>query len=289
MIANVDNDTNGPVAVLKFGGDVVADTAKLVAVMREVAALTEAGWRFLICHGGNPQANSLTQRLNLEKKQIGGRRITDAATLQVMKQVLAGECNVDVVAAGTAVGLQAVGISGTSAGTVTAIRRPPKVFSGCGPDPVDFGFVGEITDIKPQLIQHLWEGGFTPILNTLATSSAADGDAGVCQVYNINADTVSSAIAAHIKAQHLFLMTAVPGVLRDKDDPSTRIPSLTEREARQAITDGVVVGGMIPKIEEALKNLSLGIGAIHILGAESGALQGEAEQPGSRGTVLTLE
>lgn len=284
MIENTKS--NGPTAVLKFGGDVVADTTQLVAVSREVAELTKAGWRFLLCHGGNPQANALTARLQLEKKQIGGRRITDAATLQVMKQVLAGECNIDVIAAAAGNGVQAVGISAVSAGTVTAIRRPPRVFSGCGPDPVDFGFVGEIVEIRPGLIQHLWDGGFTPVLNTLSISDGSIDDTGVCQVYNINADTVSSAIAAKIQADHLFLMTGVPGVLRDKDDPSSRISRLTVSEARQAIADEVIVGGMIPKIEEALKNLALGIGAIHILGAVPGALRGEAEQPGSHGTVL---
>lgn len=279
----------GTVAVVKFGGDVVADTTRLLDVVGDVAQLTNEGWNFLICHGGNPQANSLTQRLQLERKQIGGRRITDAATLQVMKQILAGECNVDVVSAATAAGLRAVGISGVSDATVSAVRRPPKVFSGCGPDPVDFGYVGEITGIRPQLVQHLWQGGFTPVFNTLGIDSKPDQETGVCQIYNINADTVSSAIAAKLQAQHLFLITGVPGVLRDKDDPATRIPRLTATEARQAIVDGVIVGGMIPKIEEALKNLELGIGAIHIMGADPGSLQAEAKEPGSRGTVLLKE
>ena len=286
---NENPSFSGPTAVLKFGGDVVADTPRLCEVMAEVAALTDAGWRFLLCHGGNPQANALTQRLQLEKVQIGGRRVTDAGTLQVMKQVLAGECNIDVVSAAAAHGLKAVGISGVSAGTVTAVRRPPRVFSGCGPDPVDFGFVGEITAIKPELILHLWDCGYVPILNTLAVNEQSDPETGVCQVYNINADTVSSAIAAEIRADHLFLMTGVPGVLKDKDDPTSRIGRLSVTEARQAIADEVIVGGMIPKIEEALKNLALGIGAIHILGAEPGALRGEAEQPGSRGTVLLAD
>jgi len=286
---NANELSSGPTAVLKFGGDVVADTPRLCEVMADVAELTRSGWRFLLCHGGNPQANALTERLQLEKVQIGGRRVTDTATLQVMKQVLAGECNIDVVAAATAQGISAVGISGVSAGIVTAKRRPPKVFSGCGPDPVDFGFVGEITQIQPQLILHLWDGGYLPVLNTLAIDKQADPETGVCQVYNINADTVSSAIAAAIRADHLFLMTGVPGVLKDKDDPSTRINRLTETEARQAIASQVIVGGMIPKIEEALKNLALGIGAIHILGAGQGALHGEAQQPGSCGTVLLAD
>jgi acetylglutamate kinase len=276
-------------AVLKFGGDVVADTPKLVAVAGEVAELTHGGWRFLLCHGGNPQANSLTERLKLERKQVGGRRITDAATLQVMKQVLAGECSVDVVAAAAARGLAAVGVSAVSAGTVSAVRRPPKVFSGAGPDPVDFGFVGDIREINPALIQHLWDGGYTPVLNTLGIGPKPEVEGEACQVYNINADTVASAIAAALQADHLFLMTGVPGVLRDKDDPATRIPRLTESEARQAIADGVIVGGMIPKIEEALKNLERGVKAIHILGAEAGGLGAEAKQGGSRGTVLVRD
>ncbi len=278
---------SAPAAVLKFGGDVVAEPAKLAAVASEVAMLTESGWRFLLCHGGGPQANDLLRRLGIEPVKVGGRRITDAPTLQVMKQVLAGEVSVDVVAAAAGAGLRAVGISGISAGTVTARRRPPMVFSGAGPEPVDFGFVGEITQINIELIKHLWQGGYTPVLNTLSIAAHTEAIQGICQVFNINADTVASAVAAQLKADHLFLMTGVPGVLKDKDNPDTRIPSLNTTQARQAITDGTIVGGMIPKVEEALRNLEQGIGAIHILGAQAGALRGEAKIPGSHGTVLT--
>lgn len=278
-----------PLAVLKFGGDVVAEKARLNAVVTEVSQLVAEGWRFILCHGCNPQANSLSERLRLERKQIGGRRITDAATLQVMKQALAGEANVDVVAAASAAGLQAVGISGISAGTVTAIRRPPMVFSGCGDEPIDFGFVGEITAIRTGLIEHLLAGGYTPVMNTLGITEIGEGDYNICQVLNINADTVSSALAATFRADHLFLMTGVPGVLRNKDDPSSRIPHLNESAARQAIANKVIVGGMIPKIEEALKQLKAGIGAVHILGNAAGALLHEARAPGASGTVLTLE
>ena len=278
-----------PLAVLKFGGDVVADQARLHAVVTEVAQLIGEGWRFILCHGGNPQANALSARLRLERKQVGGRRITDAATLQVMKQVLAGEANVDVVAAAAAAGISAVGLSGVSAGTITAVRRPPRVFSGCGDEPVDFGFVGEITAIRTGLLEHLLKGGYTPVLNTLGITAEGEGEHCICQVFNINADTVSSALAATLGADHLFLMTGVPGVLCDIEDPSSRLPHLNEDDARQAIRDGVIVGGMIPKIEEALKQLKAGIGAIHILGNTPGALLAEAHLSGSVGTALTLE
>jgi len=271
-------------ALLKFGGEVVADRARLRIVLTEVARLVEGGWRFVLCHGGGPQANALQARLGIEPHKVGGRRVTDEATLQVVKQVLGGEVSLDVVAAARAVGMRAVGISGVSDGIVTARRRPPLVVSGGGPGPVDFGLVGEIVRIRPDLLEHLWAGGYVPVLNSLAVADATEDPD--CQIYNINADTVASAAAAALRVDHLFLMTGVPGVLRDKDDPTTRIGELDETAARGAIADGVIVGGMIPKVEEALDNLSAGIGAVHILGAEPGALEGEAQTPGSRGTVL---
>ncbi len=272
-------------AVLKFGGEVIADGPALAAVLADVAALAAGGWRLAICHGGGPQANALQERLGLVPTKIGGRRVTDVATLQVMKYVLAGELSVDVVAAALAAGLVgAVGISGVSAGLVSARRRPPMKVSGGGDAPVDFGLVGDVVEIRTALVHHLWAGGYTPVINTLGVDLAPVGV--TCPIYNINADTVSSAIAGALRVDHLFLMTGVPGVLRDKDDPTTRIDRLTAADARAAIASGVIVGGMIPKIEEALANLELGIGAVHILGAGAGALQAAAAAPGSVGTVL---
>ena len=156
----------------------------------------------------------------------------------------------------------------------------PVVVPTAGPEPVDFGLVGDVVEIRGELVHHLWAGGYTPVVNTLGIDPASG------QIFNINADTVASAIAAALKVDHLFLMTGVPGVLRDKDDPTTRIPRLTATAARAAIADGVIVGGMIPKVEEALANIALGIGAVHILGARAGVLQAEAGAPGSAGTVL---
>lgn len=272
-------------AVLKFGGEVIADAPALAAVLGDVARLTASGWKFAICHGGGPQANALQERLGLTPRKVGGRRVTDEATLQVMKYVLAGELSVDVVAAALAAGVAgALGLSGVSAGLVSARRRPPARVSGGGEEPVDFGLVGDVVEIRTALVEHLWAGGYTPVINTLGVGLDTAGFA--CPVYNINADTVSSAIAGALKVDHLFLMTGVPGVLRDKDDPSTRIARLSAAEARGAIEKQVIVGGMIPKVEEALANLALGIGAVHILGANAGALQAEAAAPGSVGTVL---
>lgn len=280
--------TPAPRAVVKLGGELIARTHELLPLLADVEVLTAAGWRVAICHGGGPQASALQERLGIPTIKVGGRRVTDDATLQIMKLVLAGEVSIDVCAAAAAVGLRAVGVSGVSAGLVTATRRPPKVVSGGGPDPVDFGLVGDVTEIRTDLVEHLWAGDFVPVINTLGVAATAHASS-PCEVYNINADTVASALAAALRVDHLFLVTDVPGVLRDRNDPSTRIPTLRAAEARAAIASGVIVGGMIPKVEEALDNLAQGIGAVHILGAGSGALQDAALHPGSHGTVLVAD
>lgn len=277
--------TTGPTAVLKLGGDVVADGPGLAAVLADVQALVDEGWRLLVCHGGGPQAGALQARLGVPKVMVGGRRVTDEPTLQIMKQVLAGEVNVDLVAAAVEAGLPAVGLSGVSCGLVTAHRRPPISVPGHD-EPVDFGLVGRVDEVRGALLHHLWAGGYVPVLNTLGLDGQRHPQRPTRQVYNINADTVASAVAAALGVDHLFLVTAIGGVMRDKDDPSTRIEVLRASQARAAIADGTIVGGMIPKIEEALHNLARGIGAVHIIGPGAGCLRGAAQRPGGQGTAL---
>ncbi len=268
-------------AVLKFGGDVVAERQRLGAVLEVVAAKVREGWRFVICHGGGPQISALTKRLGMRPNKVGGRRVTDDATLQLVKQVLAGEVNIDVVSAALRAGLAAVGIAGVSCRLVDAHRRPPVVVSGGGAAAVDFGHVGRIDRIRTALIEHLWSGGYVPVVATLGVGADSS-------VYNINADTVASALAAALGADHLFLMTQVGAVLRDVDDPSSRIRRITADEGRALIDEGTIIGGMIPKVEEALKCLSAPsrVGAVHILGGSAAALDEEIGRPGSSGTLL---
>lgn len=275
-----------PTAVLKLGGEVVAEAQTLAAILADVRALRDAGWRLLVCHGGGPQAGALQARLGVPTVKVGGRRVTDEPTLQIMKQVLAGEVSVDLTAAAMAAGLPAVGVCGVSTGLVTAHRRPPMKVSGGGDEPVDFGLVGNVEAIRTGLVEHLWAGGFVPVVNTLGLDPSPDASGHSRAVYNINADTVASAIAAALRVDHLFLVTAIGGVMRDKDDPDTRIPVLHARAAHEAIADGTIVGGMIPKIEEALRNLDRGIGAVHIIGPGRDVLLAAAREPGSRGTAL---
>ena len=265
--------------VVKIGGEVVGsgEAAVLAADLRELVA---SGARVAIVHGGGPQATELQKRLGLETKQIAGRRVTDAATLDVMKMAIAGKLNVDLCAILGAAGLAPVGLHGASANVVAAVRRPPKVYPSAGPEPVDMGFVGDVTGFNLALLETLWGAGYVPVIACLG----ADGSGGV---YNINADLVGNQLASALKARRLFLVTSTPGVLRDVNDPASRLTRLTCAEARQAIVDGVVTGGMIAKLEEAMAVVDQGVGAIHILGKLGpGDLVRAVREPGSVGTTL---
>jgi acetylglutamate kinase len=265
--------------VVKIGGEVVGsgEAAVLAADLRELVA---GGARVAIVHGGGPQATELQKRLGLETKQVAGRRVTDAATLDVMKMAIAGKLNVDLCAILGAAGLSPVGLHGASALAVRAVRRPPKVYPSAGPEPVDMGLVGDVTGFNLGLLELLWGGGYVPVLACLG----ADGSGGV---YNINADLVGNQLAAALRADRLFLVTSTPGVLRDVSDPSSRLARLTCAEARQAIAGGAVTGGMIAKLEEAMAVVDQGVGAIHILGKLGpGDLVRAVREPGSVGTTL---
>jgi len=265
----------GVSAVVKLGGDVLAGEG-LGAVARDVASARAAGRRLVLVHGGGPQATELGRKLGIEARLVGGRRITDAPTLDVMKMVVAGKLNVDLVAALRGAGVAAVGVTGAS-GVIRANRRPPRVVSGSDGVAVDFGLVGDVEGFDRALLDLLDGGGYLPVVACLGATVAGD-------VLNINADVVASQLAGAVGADALVACTAVGGVRRDKDDPSTRISRLTVTEARAAIADGRVQGGMIPKLEEAFAPLAAGVKAVHIVAP--GEIAAALAAPGSVGTVL---
>jgi acetylglutamate kinase len=266
--------------VVKLGGEVIA-TSALGVVAHDIARITRAGVPVVVVHGGGPQASQLQQRLGLETKQVAGRRVTDEPTLDVMKMVVAGKLNVDLCAALFAAGSHPIGLHGASDRVIAAVRRPPSVYAGAGPDPVDLGLVGDITGVGCELLRLLTARGYVPVLACLGM-----GEGGV--VYNINADAVANRVAIELGAEALFLVSDVPGVLRDVADPASRIPRLSMSEGRALIASGVVTKGMIPKLEESFAAVGEGVRRIHILGRLSaGDLIRELDAPGSIGTVLT--
>ncbi|HLU64671.1 MAG TPA: acetylglutamate kinase [Kofleriaceae bacterium] len=268
------------VVVVKVGGELFQSDA-LRAVAADVAAAAGRGDRVMMVHGGGPQASALQKALGQDPKVVGGRRITDQAALDVMKMVVAGQLNVDLCAALLGAGAWPVGLHGASSLAIEAVRRPPRVVTGGGPDPIDFGLVGDVVGFRLDLLQKLSDAGFVPVLASLGADSGG-------QVLNINADIIANHLAQAIEADHLILVTGAPGVLADRNDIGSRIPRLSADEARAAIAAGTIQGGMIPKIEESLAVLETGkVGSIHIVGdLAPGDLLREIDQPGAIGTAL---
>jgi acetylglutamate kinase len=260
-------------AVIKLGGDVLEGEA-LADAAAEIAR-ARAGRRLLVVHGGGPQVTALARRLGIEANIVGGRRITDDPMLAVVKRVISG-LNVDLVAALRADGVPAFGVSGAS-GVIRAHRRPPRVITGAGDAPIDFGLVGDIDGFDLDVLDALAARDALPVIACLGADASGT-------VLNINADVVASQLAAAVGAAALVACTAVGGVRRDKDDPATRLPRLTVAEAKAAIADGTVQGGMIPKLEEAFTPLAAGVDAVHIVAPSEIATS--LADPGSVGTLL---
>jgi acetylglutamate kinase len=265
--------------VLKLGGELV-HSPDLDLIARDLRTLVEGWHRIAIVHGGGPQATALQKTLGLETRMVAGRRYTDEKTLEVMKYVVAGQLNVDLCARLLANGVMPVGLHGASGHVVQAVRRPPKVMQGAGPDPVDLGLVGDVTGFNLPLLGDLFERRYVPVLACLGCDAKG-------QALNINGDTVASQLAGALRADALVLVTSTPGVLRDVKDPGSRIPRITRAEFEAMVKDGTISGGMIPKLEESFDVLAGGAQSVVIIGKlGEGDLVRAVLQPGSAGTVL---
>ena len=262
-------------AVIKLGGEVVQGS-HMAAIAADIVALRDSGISIVVVHGGGPQATDLQKRLGQAPNIVAGRRITDEATLDVMKMIVAGKVNVDCCSALRAAGARPVGLHVA----VRASRRPPTVVAGGGSEPIDFGYVGDVVGIDDELIGILIANGYTPVVACLGT----DDHGGT---FNINADAVANQVAIRLDAAALVLVTDVPGVLRDVTDPSSRIGRLTIADGQKAILDGVITKGMIPKVEESFAAIREGVRAVHVVGRlGAGELARAVREPGSVGTVL---
>jgi acetylglutamate kinase len=266
--------------VIKLGGEVIA-SHHMAAIGADIAEMQARGDHVVVVHGGGAQTSEMQKKLGQVPKILAGRRITDADALEVIKMVIAGKMNVDACSALLAAGAKPVGLHGASSLAVRATRRPPRVVTGFGPEPIDFGQVGDVSGVNGHLIGLLCGAGYTPVIACLGAD-----EHGV--VLNINADVVASRVAVALDAKALVLVSDVPGVLRDVGDPGSRIGRLSVAEGRRAISDAVVTQGMIPKLEESFAAIADGVRAVHIVGRlERGQLAREVREPGSVGTVLT--
>lgn len=248
------------VFVVKLGGDVLADAEALDRVAAQLGLLSSLSIRVLVVHGGGPQATALSRRLGQEPTIVAGRRVTDEQALEVAKMVYAGSLNVNLLSALRAHEVQAVGLSGVDADLLTARRRPPvKVVDDAGVTrEVDYGHVGDIDRVDPRVLETLLANRFVPVIASLAGD--ADGN-----VYNVNADTVAESLAVALKAQKLLFLTGAPGVLRDRNDPSSLVTFADPDDLEGLMAAGSIAGGMRPKVEACIRAATGGVERTHII------------------------
>ena len=234
---------NNKIVVVKYGGNAMTNDDLKQAVMSDIVLLSLVGVKVVLVHGGGPEINDMLKRLNIESKFIGGLRYTDKDTIDVVKMVLAGKVNKELVALLAANGGSAVGLCGLDGKMLMAEKLKAEQ---------DLGFVGEITEVNTKVITDSLDNGYVPVIATVA--STEDG-----QTMNINADTAASRIAAELGAENLILMTDIAGLLKDKDDPSTLIPSVNVSDVPFMKRQGIISGGMIPKIDCCVEAVRRGV------------------------------
>ncbi len=244
----------GKTVVVKYGGAAMVNEALRADVAADLALMSCVGIRTVLVHGGGPEIDAMLRRLGKEPKFVNGLRYTDEETMDVVQMVLAGAVNKDLVNLLERSGCRALGLCGIDGGLLKA-RRFSKG--------ADLGLVGEIESVDTAPLGAALDGGFLPVVATIA--SAADDTGPAPRSYNVNADTAAAAIAAAIGAEKLILLTDVPGILRNIDDPGTLVRELPRSEAAALIKEGIVSKGMIPKVECCAKAVEDGVGRAHII------------------------
>ncbi|MBE6790911.1 MAG: acetylglutamate kinase [Ruminococcaceae bacterium] len=237
----------GKVLVVKYGGNAMINGELKDSVMRDIVLLNLIGVKVVLVHGGGPEITEMLGKVGKETVFVDGLRVTDAETAQIVLMVLSGKINKGLVGLIEQKGGKAIGLSGVDGSMIEAAMKNEKL-----------GFVGEITNINPDIITDSLEKGYIPIISTVGCDK--DGN-----VYNINADTAAAKIAGALNAESLISMTDISGIMRDKNDPSSLISSLTIAEAEALISDGTIKDGMIPKTECCINALNWGVKKVFII------------------------
>lgn len=258
----------GKVIVVKYGGAAMAEQALALPFVKDIALLRYAGMIPVIVHGGGPQLTEVSSKMGLKTKFIGGLRVTDAETLAVATMVLAGKINTDIVALLEAGGVSACGMSGVDGGLLIARKRQGEP---------DLGFVGEIVEVRPKVVQDTMYD-FVPVIASIATDDKG-------QTYNVNADIVAAELAIGLGADKLVFINDVPGLI---DNNGELLSELGEQDCLDLISNGVVDGGMVPKLESSVRALKEGVRRIHLIdGRVEHSLVLELFTPEGVGSMIT--
>ena len=238
---------SGKVVVIKYGGNAMVNPQLKEQVMEDIALLWLIGVKVVLIHGGGPEISETMSKLGKKAVFVDGLRVTDKETVDVVQMVLAGKVNKTLVNLIQMKGGHAVGLSGIDGGIIEAKMKNEGL-----------GYVGEITKIRTQPITDLLEKHYIPVISTVASDRQGN-------TYNINGDTAAAYIAGALGAERLIMMTDIAGILMDKDDPSTLIPYLTVEEAKGLYDQGVISGGMIPKVDCCIEALEHGVKHVVIM------------------------
>ena len=235
------------IVVIKYGGNAMINDELKHHVMEDIVLLSLIGIRVVLVHGGGPEISDLMKRLGKQSEFIDGLRVTDKETVDIAQMVLAGKVNKSLVNLLEYYGGNAIGLSGIDGHMIQAEFRDKKL-----------GYVGNINWVNAQPILDMLDKGYIPVIATLGCDDEGN-------TYNINGDTAAAYIAGALQAERLLMMTDVPGVLRDKEDLSTLIPQISVEEAKQLRQDGVIAGGMIPKVECCIEAIRSGVKNVVIM------------------------
>ena len=249
----------GKTMVIKYSGKAMEDETLKHSVMQDIVLMKYVGMNPVVVHGGGPQISGMMKRLGKEAKFIQGLRVTDRETVDIAEMVLAGTINKEIVSLINQHGGQAVGLCGKDANLIQAQKHFAKVTSDTGEQIMaDIGFVGDVTNVNSKIIQVLDTEGFIPVI-----APGGVGEDG--QTYNINADTVAGEIAAALCAEKLVVLTDTRGILRDKNDEDSLIPTLAISEVEELMQNGIIETGMLPKVEACITALNAGVKKTHII------------------------
>ena len=248
----------GKTIVIKYGGNAMINEDLKEKVMQDIALMKYVGIRPVIVHGGGPDITGFLKKVGKESDFVAGLRVTDAETIEIAEMVLDGKVNSEIVNLLNRRGVKAVGLSGKDAGLIKARKKLATVYEGEDTKKVDIGYVGEVEKVDTGILEDLLEQGYVPVIAPIGV-----GDGG--ESYNINADYVAAEIAGALQAEKLLLLTDIEGIYKDFNDKSSFISTLHLPEARQYIKEGIIAGGMIPKVEACLTALEQGAGKTHII------------------------
>lgn len=237
--------------VVKYGGNAMISDDLRKAVISDIILLKLVGINVVVVHGGGPEINELLKKTGKESKFVNGLRYTDEETMDIVQMVLCGKVNKNLVATLNRAGGSAIGLCGLDGGMLKAERRME--------DGVDYGLVGDIVSVDPKPITSAIEDGFIPVISTVAQGLDQETS------YNINADTAAAKIAVALGAEKLILLTDIRGLLRDRNDESTLISQVRVSEVPVLVKDGVIAGGMIPKVDCCVEAVRNGVSRTHIL------------------------